>query len=155
MATIDIDIDAGGLDGIPDDINDFVLALAYHVEAEAKRRIQQGPKSGRTYRRRAITKSANGAAARELGLRPSRTKPGRAVAGYNFHRASAPGESPATDIGNLVNSIGTSQPQLGVAEVTVNAEYGGFLEFGTSDIAPRLFVQPAIDFVLERQLPAL
>ena len=68
--------------------------------------------------------------------------------GGKFHQASAPGESPATDLGHLVNSIVAdtqhARTQL-LGEVTVGAEYGSHLEFGTVKMAPRPFLAPSID----------
>lgn len=62
---------------------------------------------------------------------------------YGAHRASAPGESPAIDTGNLANSIGTES--LGGASHIVYAgtEYALSLEFGSPRVAPRPFFGPA------------
>ena len=82
---------------------------------EAIRAIQTGPKSGRTYEK----------------YNPRRT-----------HKASAPGQAPASDTGNLVSQI------MSVADgkntlVESRAEYSKFLEFGTSKMLPRPFLFPA------------
>ncbi len=63
------------------------------------------------------------------------------------HRASAPGEAPAIDTGNLVNSIATELTGPASAVVFTNVEYAPYLEFGTKDIAPRPFLQPAVEAV--------
>lgn len=114
-------------------LRQVVTRAALGVEAEAKRSIQQGPKTGRLYRRRAITNIVGVRKAKEfsaLGLRQVSAK--KFVVGFMFHRASAPGQAPATDTGNLVNTI-LAKPAVadvrGIhAEVTVNADYGRVLE---------------------------
>jgi len=63
---------------------------------------------------------------------------------YGKHIASAPGEAPAVDTGNLKNSIGTKGVSHGWA-VTVKADYGVYLEFGTVRIAPRPFLKPVVE----------
>jgi len=63
------------------------------------------------------------------------------------HRASAPGQPPAVDTGQLRQSI---THQLGkdaeslYADVGTNLEKARFLEFGTSTIAARPFLVPAL-----------
>ena len=97
---------------------------AYDIEANAKQRIQGGSKSGRLYKLR----------------NPNRR-----------HQASAPGESPATDLGTLVNSIQTVPGPAGSlhAEVRVSALYGVYLEFGApkAKIAARPYMTPAVEAV--------
>lgn len=65
--------------------------------------------------------------------------------GKKSHQASAPGETPAIDTGNLVNSIGNKMTGPASAEVFVGAEYGAALEFGTSKMAARPSLRPAVD----------
>jgi len=64
------------------------------------------------------------------------------------HTASAPDESPATDTGNLINSINVDNGLLVnntlSSTVNVGAEYGLYLEMGTVHIAPRPFLAPAL-----------
>lgn len=87
------------------------------VRNEAVRSILQGQKSGRIYRRRGIE-----------------------------HKASAPGEAPASDTGRLANSIDTSYEDRGLTGIVhVRAEYAPFLEFGTIKMEPRPFMRPALD----------
>ena len=60
------------------------------------------------------------------------------------HRASAAGEPPATDTGFLVNNIALKVDIDGLgASVESRADYSTFLEFGTSKMAARPFMQPA------------
>jgi len=87
------------------------------IEARAKASLG-GPRSGREYR--------------------------RGKGGTIIHKASAPGEAPATDTGNLANSIGSRMTGRAVGEVTVNAEYAAALELGSAHIAPRPFFAPAV-----------
>lgn len=62
------------------------------------------------------------------------------------HRASAAGEPPATDTGFLVNNIALKVDTDGLgANVESRADYSSFLEFGTSKMAARPFMQPALE----------
>lgn len=90
------------------------------VEAEAKHLISTGERSGVVY-----------------------------VRGNVEHQASAPGEPPATDTGNLLNSIQSDISDASRLEVYVEAqaEYAGALEFGTFKMAPRPFLRPALSNV--------
>lgn len=60
------------------------------------------------------------------------------------HQASAPGEPPATDTGTLAGSIHVV-PGDRQAEVVASASYAAYLEFGTSKMAPRPYMRPAVD----------
>ena len=67
---------------------------------------------------------------------------------YGNHQASAPGQPPATDTGQLVRSItmsveGTDGEVVGV--IRASAPYAAMLEFGTSNIAPRPYMQPGLE----------
>jgi HK97 gp10 family phage protein len=107
-------------------IKQAVLAGALMVEKSAKESIAHGSKSGVLYVRHGIA-----------------------------HKASAPGEAPATDIGTLISSIQhwVSDDGLSIA-VGTQLEYGTYLEFGTRDMAERPFIHPALDInkqaILER-----
>ena len=62
------------------------------------------------------------------------------------HKASAAGEPPATDTGFLVNNIFLNVDTDGLgASVESRADYSSFLEFGTSKMAARPFMQPALE----------
>ena len=63
---------------------------------------------------------------------------------YGSHKASAPGEPPATDTGNLINSIQTIEIGKDHMRVHVGAEYGHMLEYGTRKMAPRPYFRPAV-----------
>ena len=97
-----------------------VRATAMRVEGTAKERIQRPPKTGRLYRT------------------------------YNkrkLHRASAPGESPATDSGTLASRV-FHEVQAGGFEASVfsDVSYAGYLEFGAprAKLAPRPYLAPAL-----------
>lgn len=103
-------------------IKQIVQGTAQNVRSHAIRSIQRGPKSGATYEK----------------YQPNRV-----------HRASAPGQAPATDTGRLAGSI-QADIRGREAEVSANAEYAAFLEFGTQDMEARPFLFPA----LEKERPA-
>lgn len=83
----------------------------------------------------------------ETGGRSGRTYLGDGV----VHQASAPGEPPASDTGELAASIEIDEgdrttaasAKLGVY-VTATADYAAPLELGTSITAPRPFLAPAL-----------
>jgi len=79
-------------------------------------RILDGQKTGRIYRRRGVE-----------------------------HQASAPGQSPASDTGNLAGSIEAEhKPGALRGRVRVGAKHGRPLEHGTPTIEPRPFARPAV-----------
>jgi HK97 gp10 family phage protein len=135
---------------------------AKRVEREAKDSIRKGNKSGRLYEFRVAGE----------GEKQKRwvTMNGNAlplVKRWKPHRASAPGEAPATDTGRLVNSIvvESSAKREGnelVAKVFAGrgaVKYARMLEFGTAKIRPRPFMFPALEkskqFISERLAKAV
>src|SRR4051812_5470710 len=88
------------------ELNKAMYASAEHVASEYKRSILSGAKTGRIYTRRSVQ-----------------------------HRASAPGESPASDTGKLVNSISIQLESTLAAIMKVATKYALGLELGTSKIA--------------------
>lgn len=99
------------------EIADAVNGTAQNIRTSAVKSILRGPKTGATY------KKAN----------PKRT-----------HKASAPGQAPATDTGRLAGSI-RADVSGRKAEVYTDAKYAAPLEFGTRDIEPRPFMVPAME----------
>lgn len=92
-------------------------AWAMLVRNHAVLAIQKGPKTGRTYVRGTVT-----------------------------HRASAPGEAPATDTGILAGSIGWNvDASTLTADVFASSAYAVHLELGTSRMEPRPFMVPALE----------
>ena len=65
------------------------------------------------------------------------------------HVASAAGEPPKTDTGNLASNINVDHAQKSggsiVAKVVSNAAYSNYLENGTRFIEPRPFLAPALE----------
>lgn len=95
-------------------------AMGEKVRGDAVKSIQRGEKTGRVYER---------------------------AAGNNLspiHQASAAGEAPATDTGNLVSSSKVVTSGLS-GMVKFTADYAYWLEFGTRLLEPRPFLQPALD----------
>jgi len=103
-------------------LSQIVMATAQNVRANAIRSIQGGPKNGKKYEKYA----------------PRRT-----------HRASSPGQAPATDTGRLASSIMADITGL-TAEVSANVQYAAPLEFGTVNMAARPFLQPALESEREK-----
>jgi HK97 gp10 family phage protein len=103
------------------EIGKAVTATALLIQGDIRKAIQRGPKTGRVY-------------VRGEGQNLSRT-----------HRASAPGEAPATDTGTLVSSITFKQESRLTATVASRLAYATYLEFGTQRIAPRPSWVPAVE----------
>lgn len=81
--------------------------------------------------------------AKQLASTPGRGR----VYGRRKHRASAPGQGPAVDTGRLRSSISHEVGKVGttiVARVGTDVEYAKYLELGTSKMAPRPFLRPAL-----------
>jgi HK97 gp10 family phage protein len=65
--------------------------------------------------------------------------------GTYTHTAAAEGGAPNTDTGKLVASIAVEPNRSGVyALVGSNLDYSGFLEFGTSKMGARPWLEPAL-----------
>ena len=92
-----------------------VEATALESMSDARKAIQHGPKTGREYRR-----------------------------GKKVHRASAPGQAPATDTGALVSSIYYTKVSDLEAVIGSRLDYAYFLEFGTRKMAARPAWIPAV-----------
>jgi hypothetical protein len=103
-------------------LNRFVRKGAFYIEGRLKASMAE-PKSGRAYRR---------------------GKEG-------VHIASAPGESPAVDSGNLTGSITVLMENTLEAKIGTPVEYALFLEEGTSRMAPR----PLWERTAKESLPTL
>ena len=65
---------------------------------------------------------------------------------YGNHTASAAGQPPNTDTGFLVSNIFLDKDNDGMgADVESRADYSVYLEFGTREMQPRPFMQPALE----------
>ena len=96
-------------------LEEAIMGGGQLIRGEAIRSIQQGAKSGIVYEK----------------YNPRRS-----------HRSSAPGQSPASDTGNLVSQI-IVKNNKDIVKVQSNANYSKFLEFGTSKMLARPFMFPA------------
>jgi len=119
---------------IVSEVKKAVAAGAILVQNESKDSMRKR-KSGKTYRRGSIKRKRKGR---------------NVVVGSKFHRASAPGESPAVDTGRLIGSVNHKLTEngltatVGVHDVT-NVKYAKFLEYGTGKIAARPWLFPALE----------
>lgn len=93
-----------------------VEATALEAVTDVRKAIQGPPKTGREYPR-----------------------------GDKIHRASAPGEAPATDGGALVGSIYNTRINDFTAAIGSRLDYAFFLEFGTLRMEPRPSWVPAAE----------
>src|SRR5579872_4928918 len=90
------------------------------IEGDWKKSVLAGGKTGRIYKRRGVT-----------------------------HRASAPGEAPASDTGRYVNSINTRPGEEPMSVEVFGGggivKYAKALEFGTAKMAARPAAVPAVE----------
>lgn len=91
----------------------------------------------------------------EIKLTLSQAGTGRV---YGNHQASAPGEPPAVDTGQLRNSISAESGEDDIGpyvDIGSNLEKAGYLEFGTSDMDPRPFMRPSVETALPQMADAV
>jgi HK97 gp10 family phage protein len=99
-----------------------VFRTANRIRNEAVRLILEGSKSGHTYKRRGIE-----------------------------HKASAPDEAPASDLGRLVQSIRVDYtPNSLTARVIAGTKYAKLLELGTQTMRARPFMAPAARNIVQQ-----
>jgi len=99
-------------------MTDILKGGGQEIRNIAVKKIQSDPKSGRTY----------------MKYNPTRQ-----------HKASAPGEAPATDTGYLVSQIKVKAVKPDEVVVDSQAPYSAYLELGTAKIQPRPFMFPATE----------
>jgi HK97 gp10 family phage protein len=100
-------------------LKQIIAAGGQMVMNEAKQSVQSHGSSGRTYTK----------------YNPNRV-----------HTASADGKTPNSDTGYLANNIYlVIDADKKGCEIESRAEYSEFLEFGTSKMQPRPFLQPALE----------
>lgn len=97
-------------------VDKAVQTTAFLAANDAKTSVQTGAKTGRIYKR-----------------------------GNKTHQASAPGQAPATDTGNLVSKIRAEKIGFAKSDVVAGTNHASDLEFGTSKMAARPFMRPSID----------
>jgi len=100
------------------DFQEIIKGSAQLIRGEAIKSIQTGAKTGIVYQK----------------YNPRRQ-----------HRASAPGQAPASDTGNLVSKIIVKQKTKNITQVESGADYSKYLEYGTSKMQPRPFLFPAFE----------
>lgn len=104
-------------------VDQALQASALVVQNEARQLVLKGPKTGRTYIRRGKIK----------------------------HRASAPGEAPASDTGTLVRNIVTAaELSRNRVRIIAKTKYAAFLEYGTRKMKPRPFLIKALQNKIEQ-----
>jgi len=97
-------------------VEDVISDLAADTQVEAVLAIQDPGKTGRIYTR-----------------------------GNVSHQASAPGQAPASDTGNLMGSVAVDFEGELTAYVGTHVVYGKHLEFGTSRMLPRPWLLPSFE----------
>lgn len=116
-------------EGFDEELRMIILKKLALIAGSFQRKIQEMfrmPKSGRWYARRTVR-----------------------------HRASAPGEAPAKDLGFLAKSVthqvtqaeGAFYLDIGPSLQSGRSEIAAMLEFGTSKMAPRPSWRPALEAV--------
>jgi phage gpG-like protein len=100
-------------------ISQVVKKTALDVEGEVKKEMTAS-KSGRKYRR-----------------------------GSGVHVASAPGEAPAVDLGQLINSIQVEHENDYTSIVSTNVDYAVHLEYGTRKMGARPVWRPVAEKLRE------
>lgn len=107
-----------------------VIASVTTGIAERMRLLMRQPKTGREYKKR------------------QRTTGQLIFDAFRIHRASAPGEAPAVDEGNLIRSIGVRIVSALKGIVTVADKKASYLEEGTARMAARPYVAPSVEGVI-------
>lgn len=134
-----VEVDGASLSRLDTKLHDFPDELVYEIlkaqqanaldmRSVAIEEVQRGERSGRIYRR----------------------KKGKIV-----HKASAPGEPPKSDSGNLVAHIRGFVEDRVTAVLEAATAYAKALEFGTRKMAARPFMDRAAAIVLKRAIVRL
>ena len=122
------DLGAAGEEVILDTITDILT----DTQNYAVNGIEKGPKTGRVYTTRFWTDSRN-----RLRVGEERVP----------HQASAPGQYPASDTGQLNSNIRIEPPTAGslTGRVGTKIMHGRHLEFGTVKMAARPWLMPSFE----------
>ena len=102
-------------------VRNVLETAGFKTQAVAVKSIINGPATGRIYER----------------YRPRRT-----------HQASAFGQAPASDTGQLATSITVEGVGTNLVSVGTNLPYGRYLEFGTNYMSHRQWLTPAFEVAL-------
>lgn len=105
--------------GVETAVDQAVMASALEMLTDVRKQIQGPPKTGAIYK--------------------------RGKGGKISHRASAPGEAPATDTGALVSSTYITRIGPMTAAIGSRLAYAFHLEFGTWKMEPRPSWMPAAE----------
>lgn len=122
-----------------------------------KKKMLEKSKQVHTSLGKAVTMACNNVEnSAKLGMKQTRVDPAKSYSrwkGKKFHLASADGEYPAVDTARLLQSI-THSVELEdgetVGRVGTNVIYGKYLEFGTSKMASRPWLNPSLEKNKER-----
>jgi hypothetical protein len=71
------------------------------------------------------------------------------------HIASAPGQYPTIDTGELKRSVTIKRITFRIVNLEINAPYSLDLEFGTSKMRPRPFIIRSLDEALRTRMPEI
>ena len=126
MISVSVKINKNIAEHLEDQVNVLLGKAATEFETEMKQEIEYGAKTGITYQR-----------------------------GNKTHTASAPGQAPASDSGKLVGSIRYLKKSATEHEVSINSEYALALEVGTSRMAARPFITPAVQNAKKKLMKAI
>ena len=137
-------ISAYGQD-VADAVARAVQATAVETVSDVKRMIERGAKTGTTYYRipgdKYMTIRAGSADGPPVAFIPGGGKRNLSA----VHRASAPGEAPAKDTGDLIKSIYYRKIDADTAAIGSQLKYAFRLEFGTRKMAARPSWVPAAE----------
>ena len=117
----------------------FIKEIEQKLTKEPEKRVRRAmTKSGMLVRNTAVESILRGV---KTGITVTKYNPNRT------HQQSAAGEAPASDTGRLANSISHDVIKEGntlIGRAIASTDYAIHLEFGTTNMAARPFLQPAL-----------
>ena len=125
----------------------FKIANLKEFNKKLEQTLEKGKKQNV---KRAVFKSANVVRTTAVQSILSGAKSGRVYEKYEprrTHQASRAGEPPASDTGFLASQITTEVKVQGdkvIGQIVASAPYAKHLEFGTTNMLARPFMQPAL-----------
>ena len=125
----------------------FVIVDEKKFIAKMTKRLKDAPL---VHARRAVQLSADAVRNKAIESIARGAKSGSTVKKYNpsrTHTQSARGQAPATDTGFLISQISASsyiEGTTAIGEVVSSAPYSKHLEYGTTSMGKRPFMQPAL-----------
>lgn len=139
MITTHITVQHGTDSEIRKEVENFVDLLAFEIPTASRQLMDESTPAGRIYRRGMMT-GRRSKALLSMGLKPIGKT--RIQTGAKFHRASAPGQVPAKDSGDLYRKIRISG-RKGNRTITFDTPYAGYVE------EQRPFLDAAIERAIE------